>query len=586
MRLSEEQSAAVTYGGDVYVSACPGSGKTRALTARIARGIQELPIRGGKVLAVTFTNRAADELRARIESHDAYESKKMWAGTIHSFALEWIIRPYAAFLEETRHGYAVIDEYEARKILKTLRVEFGVGPFDDVNTRIDKHGLVENQSPKAESVAQKYFQILKQRKKIDFDQVLYYAYSILIANPDIAEVIGSIFSVICIDEAQDISELQFSILSILYNSSIIKPKLFLVGDEDQAIYAGLGGVPKNARELGGQFEGSNFKTFAFKDNYRSTQRLVDYFSYFRSVTGGVSKSLRKESKGVISFCNQTVPLPSLPRAIATIIRERLDSKIPANEICVIAPQWVHIRKLTRDLIELLPDVGFDAPAISPFHGQHDNVWYLLSKIALTEPSGRLVSTRIRWASDIIVKFNERFSCSIEQRPMKLLQIVNSFNSVTKVGSQYLEECFGFFLSRLGLQLESNSQLKAEYDLFIEKTLANIQGGDGFCEDDIEVFRGFFKESTGVVINTCHGVKGEEYDTVVAFGLLRGFIPHWNDIIDVPESVGESSESKMLYVVCSRAKENLYLIAESGRLTKSKRAYETSRLLQGCTFQYD
>ncbi|VAW55900.1 hypothetical protein MNBD_GAMMA07-1547 [hydrothermal vent metagenome] len=109
---------------------------------------------------------------------------------------------------------------------------------------------------------------------------------------------------------------------------------------------------------------------------------------------------------------------------------------------------------------------------------------------------------------------------------------------------------------------------------------------GEYEDNIDIFRGFFKESMGVVINTCHGVKGEEYETVIAFGMLNGHIPNWGDIINQPVHVSNNSESKMMYVILSRAKKNLYLIAESSRQTKSRRPYETSPLLQRYIYTYD
>ena len=79
------------------------------------------------------------------------------------------------------------------------------------------------------------------------------------------------------------------------------------------------------------------------------------------------------------------------------------------------------------------------------------------------------------------------------------------------------------------------------------------------------------------MNTIHGVKGEEYNTVIAFGLLHGYVPNWNDIIRKSDC-GRSASMKLLYVLCSRAKENLYLISESGRTTKSNNPYESNKEL--------
>ena len=103
-------------------------------------------------------------------------------------------------------------------------------------------------------------------------------------------------------------------------------------------------------------------------------------------------------------------------------------------------------------------------------------------------------------------------------------------------------------------------------------------------DDLETFIKMFKEREGVVISSCHGVKGEEYTTVIAFGLLRGRIPNWK--VCGTESEMNSSQ-KLLYVIASRAKKNLYLFSERGRtFGKKKSEYETTRELKRVNFKYD
>ena len=115
---------------------------------------------------------------------------------------------------------------------------------------------------------------------------------------------------------------------------------------------------------------------------------------------------------------------------------------------------------------------------------------------------------------------------------------------------------------------------------------NIENNNGQYEDTVVALKSFFKESSGIVVNSCHGVKGEEYKTVIAFGLLKGYIPHWNDIINQPAQVGRDAESKMLYVIASRAKERLFLFAEDGRRTQVGNPYETSNMLNTYNYQYD
>ena len=94
--LNREQQGAVEHEGNLVVTACPGSGKTRVLTARVIRALGELRSPRERVIALTFTNRAADEIQGRLDEANV-DAERLWAGTIHSFALEWILRPYAPY---------------------------------------------------------------------------------------------------------------------------------------------------------------------------------------------------------------------------------------------------------------------------------------------------------------------------------------------------------------------------------------------------------------------------------------------------------------------------------------------------------
>ena len=120
MELNREQRDAVDCDGDVVVTACPGSGKTRVLTARVIRGVDDLASKRVRVAALTFTNRAADEIRSRLDQQGV-PTDHLWAGTIHSFALEWILRPYAPYAETVRRGFSVADEYFCERLLRELR---------------------------------------------------------------------------------------------------------------------------------------------------------------------------------------------------------------------------------------------------------------------------------------------------------------------------------------------------------------------------------------------------------------------------------------------------------------------------------
>lgn len=586
MELSKEQYTAVYFDGNAYVTACPGSGKTRALTARLSLGMGKLVNKSEKVLAVTYTNRAADEIKSRIEQFDVFDSQKIWAGTIHSFALEWIIRPYAGYLPNLNNGFELADEYETRVIITNLKEEKGIGFFDDINTSYDRNGNVDNKSTRHREVENEYRQHLQAIKKIDFDQALYFAYQLLEIKPEIAETLGAIFRLMCVDEVQDTQDLQYAILSKIYEQSKLKPDLFIVGDVNQAIYEGIGGLSKDLPELSVEFKGSNLTHFKFSDNYRSTQRIVDYFSSFRNTNGIVAKADYSALAGAICFFNQSTHKDNLANEIAIIIENELKSGIPESEICIIAPQWAPIRALTRKLVSLLPEVHFDAPSLSPFSGQHDNFWLIVAKLGLTTPSGRLYSTRVRWANEIITRLSGSYHKVAEFTAKKLLKILNSFSTKTIIGTDYLCEFFNYLIVELDIDLQLDIDLHESHTLFFEKAQRNLELNEDQYKNEVDVFKSFFKESTGIVINTCHGVKGEEYETVIAFGMLKGFIPHWDVIINQSSRKATESESKLLYVIASRAKKNLYLIAEDGRQTQSRNPYETSDMLLRYKYQYD
>lgn len=586
MKLSNEQYEAVHHSGNTYVTACPGSGKTRALTTRLSLGMSQLDSVSEKVLAVTFTNRAADEIKYRIQKDEHYDSKKIWAGTIHSFALEWIIRPYAGYLEPTNNGFVVVDEYESKKILAKLKKEKGMNFYEHVNTSFDRDGNVHNADSKAQEVERSYREILSEQKKIDFDQSLYFAYKLLKSRAEIGTTLGAIFRLICIDEIQDTQDLQYAILSSIHNASLYKPKLFIVGDIDQAIYENIGGVSRTLSELNVEFEQGNLCHFKFSDNYRSTQRIVDFFSHFRNTQGVISKSSYSHEMGKIVYSKQEVDKKDLAKEIAKIVKSEIDNGVKENEICIIAPQWSPIRSFSKKIVNLLPGVQFDAPSLSPFHGQQDNFWLTVAKLALTIPSGRLYATRIRSANEVISSLSDNFHSVKNVSAKQLLMIINSFKTDTTIGTDYLYECFKHLLYELDIDLAVDKDLAESHALFFEKAHYNLEENKDEYENHIDIFRGFFKESTGVVINSCHGIKGEEYETVIAFGLLNGFVPNWEDIINKPDHVANNSESKMLYVIASRAKKNLYLYSESGRQTRTRKPYQSSPLLVSYNYAYD
>ena len=125
LNLNRQQQTAVEEPGNVLVTACPGSGKTRVLIHRIIKELSELESKKHHILAVTFTNRAADEIKSRLDHPDILLDN-LWAGTIHSFSLDWILRPYACYSNYLKKGFSVADEFYIRSLknkLKKIEIE-------------------------------------------------------------------------------------------------------------------------------------------------------------------------------------------------------------------------------------------------------------------------------------------------------------------------------------------------------------------------------------------------------------------------------------------------------------------------------
>ncbi len=587
--FSSQQKDAVDHKGNALVTACPGSGKTRVLTGRVIKGLSELASSTQRVVALTFTNRASDEIQSRLDKL-GIENDQLWTGTIHSFALEWVLRPYAPYVSRLRKGFSVADEYYTEKILRELRKKYDKPPFLEVNTKRDRAGVISNNDPAAASIFNEYQEHLEEDRLVDYDDILHYAFQVLGNNEEIASTIGSIVQLFCMDEIQDTQDLQFGILSRIIKAAKQQPMLFLVGDADQCIYESLGAVSKTTDEIAHEFGLNSLSHLELTGNYRSSQRLINYYQHFRpESTPIVSLAEHADEPGLITFQNNTIAKEDLSITIAEFIRNALDSGIPENEICVLAPQWWHIRALGRSLVGLIPEVDFDAPGLSPFHSQRENLWFKIARLFLTTSRPGLYRTRMRWAGEVLLELVDTHCVSIPESlktPRRLLRFINSILSEEEDGLEYLIAVFNVFLTGLDLDLNSGDALRKAYELFFEKANSRLDEIGDNALRDIQSFQKLFRHPSGVVISTCHGVKGEEYDTVIAFGLLAGYIPNWQVIIKNSQSFANDQASKLLYVISSRAKRHLHLIAESGRFTKTQNEYQTTPLLAAIDFDYD
>jgi ATP-dependent DNA helicase UvrD/PcrA len=291
--LNEVQRQAVTnINGPVLVIAGPGSGKTRVLTYRIAHLIEE-GVAPWEILALTFTNKAAREMKERISNVVGDKANRVWAGTFHSIFAR-ILR-----VEADKIGYpsnfTIYDSDDSRSlinaIIKELNLDKAVYNANSVRSRISsaKSNIIGPKAYKADeelmqqdrmskrphlhNIYEKYVIRCKRSGAMDFDDLLYQLYILLYKNPDnVLEKYQQRFKYILVDEFQDTNYLQNTIVKKLVKYENSAENICVVGDDAQSIYAFRGATIDNI--LNFEKEYKNLQTFKLEQNYRSTDHIV------------------------------------------------------------------------------------------------------------------------------------------------------------------------------------------------------------------------------------------------------------------------------------------------------------------------
>ncbi|MDQ7734342.1 ATP-dependent helicase [Halomonas sp. SpR1] len=588
--LNLEQEAAILQPDSAFLIACPGSGKTRTLTYKIAYELSRLESNKQFVVAITYTHRAADEIHERIESLGV-DTSRLWIGTIHSFCLEWILKPYGIYHEALDRGFRVIDQHEREKILEALCKPYQKPKitFWDCEFYFTEAGYVLS-CPQAwkhnglHEILGRYFEVLRENRQIDFELILFYAYQLISRHPAISTLLGKLFSLLLVDEYQDTKRIQYSIITAILKAGQGATKAFIVGDPNQAIYQSLGGYPIAFGDFKAM-AGIDIEERELSRNYRSSERIIDYFGNFNvHATRIEAASGDKTYQSLVSF-DETVSKTDLEAELIRLIRFNIETiGIAPHEVCVLAPQWTHLASMTRRLVASMPEYSFDGPGMVPFARDTENFWYRLSKIALTQASPTMYVRRLRWAGDVLNDL-EAAGASVSKFTRKsLLRECNAIKIDETDGLSYLRKFFEMLFANLAIDFRLFSLLQEHHTAFFGSSQARVDRlkseGSEFI-GDIETFRKVFQSRTGITISTIHGVKGAEFDAVIAYALLEDMVPHFND----PN--GQESARKLLYVTGSRARKNLHLISERGRVRQySGEEYQATRQLVSCKFSYD
>ncbi|MCX7969612.1 MAG: UvrD-helicase domain-containing protein, partial [Armatimonadetes bacterium] len=283
--LDEQQREAVTApDGPIMVFAGAGSGKTRVLTYRIAYLLLERPIPPHRIFAVTFTNKAADEIRQRLELLVGKAIDAMWLGTFHA-ACARMLRQHGQVIGLPQN-FVIYDEDDQRSLIKTIFKELNIDPdrfsvpavqtaISDAKTEmVTPDELTEiAETPFQQVVARvyrRYQEALRQARAVDFDDLLWLALKMLREHQHVADYYQTRFLHVLVDEYQDVNRPQHELALLL---SAKHRNLFVIGDDDQNIYSWRGSNVRLMLELPRLFP--DIQVFTLERNYRSTQAILD-----------------------------------------------------------------------------------------------------------------------------------------------------------------------------------------------------------------------------------------------------------------------------------------------------------------------
>ena len=289
--LNPAQYEAVIYqGGPLLIVAGAGSGKTRVLTHRIAYLLATGRARGSEILAITFTNKAAAEMRERLETLVGGAGKYMWVLTFHSACVRILRREHEA--AGLRSSFSIYDATDSQRLITLIVRELGIDPKrftpkafanrisdlkNELITPLQFAETANTSNPFERHLAEvyrAYNQRLKAANALDFDDIIMRTVQLLRAKPAIAQLYRRRFRHVLVDEYQDTNHAQYVLVRELIGVASQGPsgELTVVGDSDQSIYAFRGATIRNIEEFEKDFPKSH--TILLEQNYRSTQNIL------------------------------------------------------------------------------------------------------------------------------------------------------------------------------------------------------------------------------------------------------------------------------------------------------------------------
>ena len=590
--LNEFQKEAVLYNdGPLLILAGAGSGKTRVLTTKIAYLIEDVNVHPYNILAITFTNKAAKEMKERIDGLIGERARGIQVSTFHSFGLK-ILRENCEALGYD-HNFVIMDSDDSLTVVKKILKELDYDPKiynprairnkissckNEMMMPIEYERYAVSEYEKVVlKVYEKYEDKLHRNNSVDFDDLLILPIILFKKNPEILEKYQDRFKYILIDEYQDTNEAQY-ILSKMIGAKY--RNICCVGDNDQSIYSFRGANYKNILNFEKDYKDA--KTILLEENYRSTKNILnaancvtknnksrkeknlwtsnddgEKIKYYRAYNE------RDEAQYVIRKIKELSVRNTNYQDIAILYRTNAQSRILEEEMLkenipyrVVGSFYFYSRKEIKDLIAYLRLI----------HNTKDNV--SLTRVINTPKRGiglKSIENLTRIADSQNISMYDAISTGKELAFKEIIEKLRELsNELT------LTELIDKVLDATGMkkELESENTLESEVRLenleefkSITKSFEEREGlislEDFLLEisliSDVEEYK---DDLNRVSLMTVHSVKGLEFDHVFVVGMEEGIFPHMNSLMENSEL---EEERRLCYVAITRAKKCLHIV---------------------------
>ena len=596
--LNEMQKEAVIYkDGPLLILAGAGSGKTRVLTCRIAYLIKEYGVNPYNILAITFTNKAANEMKDRITN--LIGKTNITASTFHSFGVK-ILREYDnAKILGYNKNFNIMDSDDTLTLIKKITKDLGFDPktFSPymIKNKISscKNEYVMPEDYKAfvcsseddviYKIYSKYEDTLKQNNSVDFDDLLILPIKLFIEHEDILEKYQERYKYILIDEYQDTNKVQYMLTKMLCKKY---RNICVVGDVDQSIYGFRNADYRNILNFEKDYKDG--KTIYLEQNYRSCKTILDAansviknnkerkeknlwsnkdigdkISYYRAYdeVDEVFYCLKK----IKELINNGVPYSDIAILYRTNAQSRVFEDVLLRENIpykVIGSFYFYNRKEIKDLISYLKLIN----------NQDDN---LSLTRAISVPKRGIGEKSIRNLEEESIFYKaSMFDCLKSEKELEFKNLILDLKS--KVSEVTLTELIEIVLDKSGMKEALKKEKTLEADIRLEnleefksitKNFEEKEGlislEDFLLEISLVADKEEYKDDPNrLTLMTVHQVKGLEYPYVFIVGLEEGIFPHRNSMNSESEI---EEERRLMYVAITRAMKKLYITNAKKRM---------------------